>query len=120
MSNVLFPILGKAADVGVGTGANSTRVVTYDAAEGQRHVITGIAWSYIGASAGTVLVPGTLTVADGAAVIFAVDITSMGTGIIVFPFAKSGTVNAAMVITLSAGGADVTGKMSVLNHYTQR
>jgi hypothetical protein len=92
--------------------ANTAAVVTYNAVAGRQHVISGVAWSYDTDPTG-----GNLQVEDGAgSTVFSVDITSKGPGFIPFPDGKRGSVNTAMVVTLAAGGAGVTGKVSVLGH----
>lgn len=106
------PILGAAADVHA-PAANTAAVVTYAAdATPRSHIITGIAWSYYGG----IPVGGNLQVTDGATVIFNIDIHEEGPGAIEFPRPKKGANNTAMAITLAAGGAGVTGKLSILNH----
>ena len=51
-------------------------------------------------------------------VVFDIDIAEEGCGFFTFPDGKQGTVGAAMTITLAAGGAGITGKLSILGHYT--
>jgi len=108
-------IAGAAGDVNE-PAANVAAVVTYVAAAGLRHVITGVAWSYYGG------VPvGRITVQDAGATVFVMDIADEGCGFVVFPVPKvSAVANTAMVITLSAAGvAGVTGKLSILGHWTE-
>lgn len=94
--------------------ANTAAVVTYAAVAGQSHIISGIAWSYDTDPTG-----GSLKIEDGAGTtVFQVGITSKGPGFFTFPQPKKGTTNTAMIITLAAGGASVTGKVSMLNHWT--
>ena len=107
------------AVIGVSTGdvhepaANTAAVVTYAADASRGHVITGIAWSYSAAPTG-----GSLKVENGAgSTVFSVSVTAAGPGEYIFPVPKLGSVNTAMIITLAAGGASVTGKVSVLNHW---
>lgn len=96
--------------------ANTAAVVTYGATGGLKHVITGIAWSYVGGDP----TGGNLQITDNGAVVFTMDVSDAGAGIITFPRPKaSAVVNTAMVITLAAGGAGVTGKLSVLGHWTE-
>ena len=97
--------------------ADTAAVVTYAAAAGLRHVITGITWSYKGADP----TGGNLKVEDvSGTVIFTMDINKEGPGIIVFPVPKrSAAVNTALIITLAAGGGSCTGKLSILNHWTE-
>jgi len=93
--------------------SNTAAVITYAAAADLRHVISGIAWSYSSAPTG-----GNLKIEDGSGnVIFSVDITAAGFGQISFQPPKTGSVNTAMIITLTAGGSDISGKISVLGHW---
>jgi hypothetical protein len=95
--------------------ANTAAVITYTADAARQHVVSGLAWSYSGAPTG-----GSLKIEDGAGnTVFAVGVTAAGPGTILFPIPKAGTVNRALVVTLAAGGAGVTGKVSVLNHWLQ-
>jgi len=95
--------------------ANTAAVVTYAADATHKHAISGVAWSY----AGGIPVGGNLKVEDGAGVtVFSVDIPDYGPGVVEFPRPKVGAaVNTALIVTLAAGGAGVTGKISVLNHW---
>jgi len=88
-------------------------VITY-AAVPQRHVITGVAWSYDAAPAG-----GHLTITDGGVTIFQVAITAGGPGFFMFPYPKMGTANSAMVITLADPGGQIVGCLNVLNHWVE-
>jgi hypothetical protein len=95
--------------------ANTAAVVTYAAAASTKHVIFGVAWSYDADPTG-----GSLTITDAGSDVFKVDITSKGPGVFKFPRPKrSAAANTAMVVTLAAGGADVSGVVSVLNHWTE-
>lgn len=103
-SDVHLPASGTAA------------IVTYTAASGTAHVIGGVAWSYNG-----IPTAGNLKIEDvSGTIVFSIDITAAGPGFI--PFArpkKSAATNTAMIITLASGGAAVTGKVSVLSHWTE-
>lgn len=89
--------------------ANTAAVVTLAAVAGQRHRITAIAYSYTAAPAG-----GTLTVVDGATPLIDIDVTSSGeVWAVLPPGGLVGTANTAMTITLTAGGAGISGKLSV-------
>jgi len=110
----LAAVDGAAADVNA-PAANTPAVVTYAGVVGAQHCISGVAWSY----AGDDPTNGNLAVADGAVTIFTMDITTEGAGFVMFPSPKRGRVATAMVVTLAAGGAAVTGKVSVLNHWTE-
>lgn len=109
-------IAGAAGDIHV-PAANVAAVVTYPAAAGLSHAITGMAWSYFGG----VPVAGRLTVTDAGVTVFDVDIADEGVGFVVFPVPKvSALPNTAMVVTLAAAGvAGVTGKLSILGHWTE-
>ena len=105
-----------AADIHA-PAVNTAAVVTYAAVAGKKHVISGIAWSYAGADP----VGGNLKVEDvSGTTVFTMDITSEGAGFMVFPQPKaSAAVNTAMIITLAAGGASVSGKVSIVNHFVE-
>lgn len=108
-------IVAAAADVNA-PAVNTAAVVTYGASAGNYHVITGVAWSYIGG----VPVGGNLLITDAGATVFSIDIAEEGPGFFTFPAPKRGAaVNTAMVVTLAAGGAGITGKVSVLNHWLE-
>jgi hypothetical protein len=97
--------------------ANTAAVVTYNAVATGQHVISGVAWSYAGT--GT-LSGGNLLIEDGANVkVFNMDVTEKGAGFIPFDPPKRGSKNTLLRVTLAAGGADVTGKVSVLSHWTE-
>jgi len=104
-----------AADVHA-PAANTAAVVTYAAVAGEKHVVTGIAWSYIGGTP-----DGNLTIEDvSGTTVFTLDIDKSGAGSVEFPIPKkSAAANKAMIITLAAGGDGVTGKVSVINHWTE-
>ena len=109
------PVDCAAADVNE-PAANVAAVVTYAGAAGLRHVITGVAWSYYGG------VPyGRVTIQDAGVDVFVMDIADEGCGFVGFPCPKrSAAYNTNMVITLAAAGvAGVTGKLSILNHWTE-
>ncbi len=105
-----------AADVNA-PAVNTAAVVTYAADATKKHVITGVAWSYAGGTP----VGGNLKIEDVVGtVIFTVDIDKSGPGGYEFPRPKIGAAaNTAMVVTLAAGGAGVTGKVSVENHWLE-
>lgn len=109
------PIPASSADVQA-PAANTAAVVTY-AAAGSRmhHVLSGIAWSYSGTPTG-----GNLKIEDGSGTtIFSMDITAAGAGYVPFTPPKRGSANTALIVTLAAGGAGITGKVSVLGHWTE-
>ena len=102
-----------AADISA-PAANTAAVVTYAAVPARSHAITGVGWSYSGAPAG-----GNLKIEDGAGVtVFTLDVTSGGAGVVYFAPLKRGATNTACIVTLAAGGAGVSGKVSVLGHLT--
>lgn len=110
----IVSVPGVEADVDA-PAINTAAVVTYAAIENLRHVVTGIVWAYIGGAP----TGGRLTITNGAAIIFDIDIFAQGVDSIVFPRPKSGSINGDLVITLAAGGKKVLGKLSILNHYTE-
>lgn len=110
------PVEGAAADVHE-PAVNTAAVVTYAGSAGVKHVITGVWWSY----SGGIPTGGNLMVEDvSGTTVFVTDITEEGAGFCIFPKPKKAAlVNTAMIITLAAGGAGVTGKVSVLSHWTE-
>ena len=112
----LTRVVCTAADVNA-PAVNTAAVVTYAADATKKHVITGVAWSYAGGTP----VGGNLKIEDVVGtVIFTVDIDKSGPGGYEFPRSKIGAAaNTAMVVTLAAGGAGVTGKVSVENHWLE-
>lgn len=95
--------------------SNTAAVVTYSAVTGQRHVLTGIAWSYSGTPTN-----GNLKVEDGVGTtVVSLDITAAGPGFIPFPPPLSGSPNTALIITLAAGGSGVSGKVNILGHWKE-
>lgn len=82
---------------------------------GLAHVIGGISYSYSAAPMG-----GRLTVEDAAGnVVFDIDITDPGPGEVLFMPALRSGINAALIITLYAGGAGVKGKVNAIGHHTK-
>ncbi len=96
--------------------SNTAAQITYAAAgAGVSHAISGVAWSYSAAPTG-----GNLKIEDGSGnTVFTMDITAAGSGFIPFPVPKKGSANTALIVTLAAGGSGVTGKVSVLGHWTE-
>jgi len=88
--------------------ANTAAVITLAAEAGRRHVVRYLAWSYSAAPTG-----GRLTVTDGGTNKLVVDITAAGQGSLNLTNGFQGAVNSAVVATLAAGGAAVTGKLSL-------
>ena len=93
--------------------SNTAAVVTYTADATRAHAINGVYWSYSAAPAG-----GNLKIEDGSGVIvYTTDITAAGPGFL--PIEKLGTPNTAMIVTLAAGGAGISGKVCVGQHWIQ-
>lgn len=91
--------------------ANAAAEVTFAAVAGSRNQFEFIAWSYDDDPTG-----GNLTVHNGAgATYFDIDITSGGPGFIPFTPEMS-PIGAALYITLTAGGAGISGKVNVMGH----
>lgn len=87
--------------------ANTAVAKTLAAVTGLRHILHGIQWSYSAAPTG-----GKLTVEDAVGTtIFEIDITAGGPNNI--DITLHGSINTAMVITLAAGGAGITGKLNI-------
>jgi hypothetical protein len=96
-------------------GANTAAQINYAAVADRRHALSGVAWSYSGAPTG-----GQLTIEDGSgSVVFRVDISAAGPGVIYFTPPKHGGQNTALIVTLAAGGAGVSGKVAVLAHWKE-
>lgn len=98
------------------TAAVNTAVVINKAAAGAgiSNVIGAVYWSYNAAPTG-----GKLTIEDGSGtIVFEVDITSAGPGQLNFEPQQKGTANTALIITLAAAGAAVTGKLNI-THWTE-
>jgi len=110
------PVVAAAADVHA-PAVNTAAIVTYSATANVKHCITGITWSYIGG----IPTGGNLKVEDvSGTIVFTMDIDEGGPGVIIFPKPKkAAAVNTAMIITLAAGGAGITGKVNILNHWTE-
>lgn len=116
-NQVSAPCTAAAADLHA-PAANTAAVVTYAATASVKHVITGIAYSYTGS--GT-LAGGNLKVEDvSGTTVFTMNIQDKKEGVLVFPRPlRAAAVNTALIVTLAAGGANVSGTVSVLNHWTE-
>jgi len=110
--NIPQPVDVSTADCAT-PSTNTAAVITYDAEFGQ-HYLTGIGWSYSGTPTG-----GKLFLLDGTDCVFSVDIPASGPMQITFPQPKVGSPSTDMVISLTAGGSGVTGKVNALNHWVQ-
>ncbi len=88
--------------------ANTAATITLAAAgEGLAHFLPSIKWSYNATPSS-----GNLKVEDGSGVVvFNEDITTDGAGF--FEVNIQGSANTALIITLSAGGSGVSGKLSL-------
>jgi hypothetical protein len=91
----------------IGTDTNANVALTLTAIEQLRHELNYVCWSYSAAPTG-----GRLVVTNNGTTVFDVDITAGGPGALRLPDIGSDK-NAAMVITLYAGGASVVGKLNV-------
>ncbi len=100
------PVRQTANDVHA-PAANVAAVLTYAADANGKHTLGAIFFSYSAAPTG-----GRLTVTDGGATVFDLAITGAGPDAIYFDPPLSGTQNAALVITLAAGGGTVAGKLN--------
>lgn len=93
---------------------DTNAVVTLTAIADKGHVLQQVTYSYHGAAP----TAGSLIVEDGlGTTVFDVDITNAGEASLEFNPPIKGSKNTALVITLAAGGATVTGKVNV-GHYT--
>ncbi len=101
------------ADLYDAPAANTAAEVEIAAAgAGVCTVIRGIAWSYSAEPTG-----GNLKIEDGATTVFSLDIATPG-AVFVPVFGKS-SANTALTVTLAAGGDDVSGKVNVLEVWTE-
>lgn len=87
---------------------NTAAVITRAAVPGSRHKIYRISASYNAAPTG-----GNLQITDGGTVVYSEDITAAGPFERKFDPPIAGNINSAVVITLAAAGAAVTGKLNV-------
>lgn len=94
--------------------ANTAAVVTLAGVAGSRRVVAGVAWSYDADPTG-----GALTIASNGVTIFQIDITGKGPGFIPFRPGIAGAYGLPLAITLTAGGAAVTGKVNVLGTWIE-
>ena len=92
--------------------ANTAAVVTLAAEAGLSQALRGVAWSYNATPTG-----GNLKVEDDSTTVFSVDITAAGPGFL--PLCLRSTTGKLLRVTLSAAGAAVTGKVNVLQHWTE-
>jgi hypothetical protein len=88
--------------------ANTAAVVTLAGVGGQSWTIAGIYWSYDGNPTG-----GQLTIDIGGVTAFTEYVTSRGPGFFPFTPPMQVTAGAAVVITLAAAGAAVSGSVNV-------
>ncbi len=100
------PIKATSADVHV-PAVNTAAVLTYAADVNQRHVIGQVTVSYDAAPTA-----GLLTITNGGTTVFSVAVTAAGPAPLVFEPPLMGSYNSALVITLAAAGAAVTGRVN--------
>ena len=104
------PVLASNGNVNQ-PAVNTAAQIIYQSIAGVPQVIAGVAWGYDGDPTG-----GSLTIDDGTDTLFYVPITKGGPGYFQFnPPMRSGV--AGFRITLAAGGAGITGSLSVLGHW---
>ena len=94
--------------------ANTAAIVLYPATPTVYHVISGLAWSYDAAPTG-----GNITIVMNGSTVFDLDVTTLGPGFFPFEPPKRFGVGDAVSVTLAAAGLAVTGKVSVLGHWTE-
>lgn len=111
--NLKSSVLAAAANFNA-PAANTAAVVTFAASGSAAHVLGGVAYSYDVTPVG-----GNLTIKDGTTVIFNLDIALATAGVIQFNPPLRITKNAAMVLTLAAGGSGSTGKVNALGKTTE-
>lgn len=87
--------------------ANTAAVITLAATVDKKHYLPRVVWSYDAVPTG-----GRLTITDDGNTVFDISITADGPGVIDLGI-ESAAVNKALVITLAAGGAGVTGKVNI-------
>lgn len=93
--------------------ANTIAAITYPAAAGKRHFLSGIAFSY----SGGLPTGGSLVILVGGAIVFSLDIIEEGENIISFNPIQFGTEGSALAIQLAAGGVGISGKVNALGHW---
>ena len=89
--------------------ANTAAIVTLAADSEQCHVITSITFGY-----NATPTAGSVVVTAGGVTIFSVPVVAAGPGQIQFPYGlhNDSALNEAVVITLAAAGASVTGRIN--------
>lgn len=97
-----------SADTHHAPAANTDAVVTFSAQPGIAHAITGIQWSYNDGPTG-----GQIDITIGGVEVFKQYVTAGGAGFYQFPNGLKGAAGSAMVITLAAGGAGVSGSLDI-------
>lgn len=91
--------------------ANTDAVITIAAVAGQRGRISSITFNYFGANAAS-----TFTITDGGVQRFNISVPANQNSIVHLEFPNGGlrsSVNSALVVTLPAGGAGVSGNLNV-------
>lgn len=97
--------------------SNTAAAIVYAAAQGSRHVISGVAWSYSGAptpSPGALSITGSVTGA-----VFSIQIPGAGPGFIPFNPPRRFANNESVTISLAAGGTGIAGRVNALGHWTE-
>ncbi len=107
------PTKADADDVDAPVLPQTDAIITYAADSVRTHRIGGLVWSYDGTPESS----GTLSVEDGSGnIVLEFYVTAGGPGFIPLNPPMEGTVNTALIVTLSSGGAGVWGKITVLGH----
>ena len=90
-------------------GANTAAAVTLAApGAGEANIVWSIYYSYSASPTG-----GNLQITDAGSTVFELDVPTTGPGVVRFDQGRKGDPNAAVVVTLAAGGTGVLGKVNV-------
>lgn len=116
-SAVFLPPTALSTSLVHAPASNTAAVVTISAAgAGVSNVISGVVASYSGGTP----TAGNLKIEDGSGTtVFTCDVTAAGPLPIVFPRPIKGSANTQLIVTLAAGGSGVSGKVNVLNKWTE-
>lgn len=108
----LEPSQADASDT-ASASANAAVTISRGGASGIAHILGGLAFSYGGS--GT-LSGGAISITDGGTTVFQLEVAAKGHYVIPFePALRFGAGN-SVVVTLAAGGANVTGMVNLLGH----
>lgn len=99
------------ADNSVSAANGNATILLPAAGPGRNHIISGLAFSYSSTPAPNSFVQ---IEAPSGNVVFKQYITTAGTNMVLFNDRKIGADNTAILLTLSSGGANVTGSLSIL------